>query len=307
MKEYYEVLGVKNDASETEIKKAYRKLAMKYHPDRNEGDKAAEEKFKELNEAYAVLSDPEKRRQYDMFGAEGFHSRFSQEDIFRGTDFSSIFSEMGVGGDIFENLFGGKRQSSGFTSGFSPFSGFGGSEQMYQPVTGQDLETSITIPFSMAYHGGKQRISLRQRNGNRQEVNVTIPAGVESGRKLRLMGKGGSAPPGGSPGNLYIVVNVAPHPDLERKGADIEYTAKIGLSDALLGTTITVPTMETQKQLKIPAGMPPQKKMRIKGYGFPRIGGNGKGDLYVKIDVQYPASLTQKQRDLIEQLKETGL
>ena len=318
MRDYYEVLGVKKNASEAELKKAYRKHAMKYHPDRNKGDKTAEEKFKELNEAYAVLSDPEKRRQYDMFGADGFHKRFSQEDIFRGTDFSSIFSEMGFGGDIFEDLFGSarkKRRNSGFSDGFSsgfstgqnPFGGFGGAQQAYQPMNGQDFETTITIPFEMAYKGGKQRVSLRN-GSNRQSLDVTIPVGIESGKKLRLAGKGGPAPSGGTPGNLYITVNITPHPHFVRKGADLEYTAKIGLSDALLGTIIAVPTMDNEeKQLKIPAGTSPGTKMRIKGYGFPHMKGDRRGDLYVKIEVQFPSSLTKQQRKLIEQIKETGL
>ena len=310
MRDYYEVLGVKKNASEAELKKAYRKLAMKHHPDRNKGDKAAEEKFKEINEAYAVLSDSEKRKQYDLFGADGFHKRYSQEDIFRGADFSSIFSEMGLGGDLFEQLFGsrgGQRRSSGFSTGQNPFGGFSGAEQAYQPMQGQDVETSITIPFDLAFRGGKQRVSLQQRGGSRQSVEVTIPAGIESGKKLRLAGKGWPSPAGGAPGDLYIILNVAPHPYFERKGADLEYTVKIGLSDALLGTTITIPTMEKEKQLKISAGTSSGTKLRIKGYGFPRMGGSGKGDLYVKIEVQFPPSLTKKQRELIEQLRETGL
>ncbi len=299
MRDYYDVLGVKKNASEAEIKKAYRKFAMKYHPDRNKGDKAAEEKFKELNEAYAVLSDPEKRKQYDMFGADGFRQRFSQEDIFRGTDFSSIFSEFNLGGDIFEQLFGsrgGQRRSGGFSGG-----------QSYQSMKGQDLETTITIPFQMAYQGGKQRVNLQIPGGGRRDIDVKIPSGIENGKKLRLVGKGGAAPGGGTPGDLYLVVNVAPHPTFERDGADIEVQQTIGLTEALLGTTITVPTMEGEKQLKIPAGVSPGTKRRIRGYGFPRMNGNDKGDLYVTINITFPSSLTEQQQGLIQQLKETGL
>lgn len=312
MKDYYELLGVKKGATDAEIKKAYRKLAMKYHPDRNEGDKAAEEKFKEINEAYAVLSDAEKRKQYDLFGADGFHQRYSQEDIFRGTDFSSIFSEMGFGGDIFEQLFGGRRGGQqrwggNFPGGQTPFGGFGGAGQASQPMKGQDVETSITIPFDMAYRGGKQRLSLQRSDGNRISVDVTIPAGVESGKKLRLTGKGVSGPGGGTPGDLYVVVNVAPHPQFTRKGTNLEVSATIGLTDALLGTTITVPTLDEEKQLKIPAGISSGQKIRIKGHGFPRIGGKGKGDLYVTIHVQLPKTLSAKQQKLVEELRETGV
>ena len=312
MKDYYEVLGVKKTDSDPDIKKAYRKLAMKYHPDRNKGDKAAEEKFKEINEAYAVLSDPEKRKQYDMFGSDGFHQRYSQEDIFRGAD----FSEFGFGNDIFELLFGGrggKRRSSGFSTGQNPFGqnpfgGFGGAGQSYQPMKGQNVETAITIPFQVAYQGGKQRLSLQQPGGGRQNIEVKIPAGIENGKKLRLSGKGGAAYGGGTPGDLYIVVNVAAHPIFTRDGADLEVQQTIGLTEALLGTTIKVPTMEEHnKQLKIPAGISPGTKMRIKGYGFPRMGSEDKGDLYVKINVKFPPSLTEQQRQLIEQLRETGL
>ncbi len=310
MKDYYEVLGVKKNASEAELKKAYRKLAMKHHPDRNKDDKAAEEKFKELNEAYAVLNDPEKRKQYDMFGADGFHQRFSQEDIFRGTDFSSIFSEMGFGGDLFEHLFsgrGGQRRASGFPGGQNPFGGFGGAGRGYQAMKGQNLETTITIPFQMAYQGGKQRLSVQQPGGVRQEIDLKIPAGIESGKKLRLPGKGNPAPGGGTPGDLHIVVNVAPHPEFERHGADLEVERTIGLTEALLGTTLKITTMDDQRQLKIPAGVLPGTKMRIKNHGFPRMGGKGKGDLYVKINIKFPSSLTDQQRRLIEELKDTGL
>jgi curved DNA-binding protein len=174
-------------------------------------------------------------------------------------------------------------------------------------MKGQDAETSITIPFQMAYQGGKQRLSLQTPQGGRQDLEVKIPAGIESGKKLRLSGKGGPAPGGGTPGDLYIVVNVAPHPQFERKGADLEVPQTIGLTEALLGTTLKVPTMEEPKQLKIPAGISPGIRMRIKAHGFPRMGSNDKGDLYVKINVKFPDKLTEQQQKLIEQLKETGL
>ncbi len=302
MKDYYDVLGVKKGASDADIKKAYRKLAMKYHPDRNKGDKTAEDKFKEINEAYAVLSDAEKRQQYDMFGADGFRQRFSQDDIFRGTDFSSIFSEMGFGGDIFDQLFGGARGGQRRSGGFGSGAGAG-----YQAMKGQDLETSVMVPFDLAFHGGKQRLTLQRQDGGRISVDVTIPAGIESGKKLRLTGKGGPGPGGGTPGNLFVVVNVASHPTFTRNGENLEVNAQIGLTEALLGTTLTVPTMDEEKQLKVPAGMSPGKKMRIKGYGFPRMGKTGTGDLYVKIDVTLPKSLSDEQRSLVEQLRETGL
>ncbi len=302
MKDYYDVLGVKKGASDADIKTAYRKLAMKYHPDRNEGDKTAEDTFKEINEAYAVLSDAEKRQQYDMFGADGFRQRFSQDDIFRGTDFSTIFSEMGFGGDIFDQLFsgarGGQRRSGRFGGGAVPG---------YQAMKGQDLESSVTVPFDLAFRGGKQRLALQRQDGGRISVDVTVPAGIESGKKLRLTGKGGPGPGGGMPGDLYVVVNVAPHPTFTRNGENLEVNARIDLTEALLGTTVTVPTMDEEKQLKVPAGISPGKKMRVKGYGFPRMGETGTGDLYVKIDVTFPKSLSDEQRRLVEQLREAGL
>jgi len=302
MKDYYDTLGVQRNASDADIKKAYRKLAMKHHPDRNKGDKTAEEKFKDLNEAYAVLSDPEKRKQYDMYGADGFRQRFSQEDIFRGTDFSSIFSDMGGGGDLFERLFGGaggQRRGGG-----NPFGGFGGANQ---PVKGQDLEATITIPLDVAYHGGKQRLAFQSPAGGRQELEIKIPAGFESGKKMRLAGKGAPNPRGGTPGDLFVTVNVAAHPTFERHGDDLEVQQTIGLTEALLGTTVKVPTMAEPKQLKIPAGISPGAKLRIKGYGFPRSGAKEKGDLYVKINVKFPIALTEQQRALVEQLQTTGL
>jgi len=308
-KDYYEILGVKKTATEAELKKAYRKMAMKYHPDRNKGDKTAEEKFKDLNEAYAVLSDPEKRKQYDQFGVDGFRQRYTQEDIFRGTDFSSIFSEFGLGNEMFEQLFGGKSgKQRGTSYTWNSQNPFGGAGQARRPQTGQDVETHVTIPFDLAYRGGKQRITLQTETGGRQEIEVTIPAGIESGKKLRLSGKGAASPLGGAAGDLYIIVDVAPHPVFRRSGDNLEVDATIGLTDALLGVTINVPTMSGEtKQLKVPAGMSPGAKMRIKGYGFPRLKHKTNGDLFVVITVVFPKHVTEAQKSLIEQLRQTGI
>lgn len=181
-KDYYEVLGLKKGATEEELKKAYRKLAVKYHPDKNPGDKAAEEKFKEINEAYAVLSDPKKRQQYDQFGSSDFHQHYSQEDIFRGFDVGDIFKDMGFGtDDIFSRIFGG-----GFRQGQGGF-GFGGGGRQ----RGEDFSMELAVSFHDAYTGCEKRVAF-MRDGKREELSVKVPAGVESGARLRVAGKGGA-------------------------------------------------------------------------------------------------------------------
>ncbi len=192
-KDYYGTLGVKKDASAEEIKKAYRKLALKYHPDKNPDDKKAEEKFKEITEAYAVLSDAEKRKQYDQFGESGFHQRYSQEDIFRNFDVGDIFREFGIGNeDIFGHLFGGGMR------GRTTFHGGGPA----QALKGQDYVLRLAIPFSLAVLGGEKRVDF-QRDGSVEQLQVRIPPGIESGQRLRVAGKGGASPTGGPEGIFY--------------------------------------------------------------------------------------------------------
>ena len=314
-KDYYKMLGTSKSASPGEIKKAYRKLALKYHPDHNKGDKSAEAKFKEISEAYAVLSDPEKKKQYDMFGAEGFQNRFSQEDIFRGFDFGSIFSEFGVGGggssqNIFSQMFGGmggpgKRQ---YRSGGSPFgdssAGFGGHSQR---AKGQDLIYELPVTLEELSRTTNKIISY-QMDGRQEQVSVKIPAGIPAGHKLRLRGKGEPSPYGGPPGDLFIQISVLAHPVFRRVNDDLYFKQKIKFSESVLGTEIEVPTIDQKTlKLKIPPGTQNNAKFRLKGYGLPHIKGGGKGDAYAEISIEVPKKLNKKQESLVKSLKEAGL
>ena len=293
-KDYYGALGVKKEATPEEIKKAYRKLALKYHPDKNPGDKKAEEKFKEITEAYAVLSDPEKRRQYDQFGESGFHQRFTQEDIYRNFDVGDIFREFGFGtDDIFSHLFGGGRRGHTTVGGGRP-----------QAIKGQDFVMRISIPFRQAVIGGERRVDFR-RDGNVEQLQVRLPPGIESGQRLRLAGKGGGSPAGGPAGDLFLEIQVEPDPQFTRDGQDLYIKVQIPFSGACLGTTTDVPTLEGSKRVKVPAGMQAGGKIRLKGFGVPFR--HGKGDLYAIIEVAVPTRLTARQKELLEKLREEDL
>lgn len=317
-KDYYKILGVDKSSGADEIKKAYRKLAMKYHPDRNKGNKDAEERFKAISEAYAVLSDPEKRKQYDMFGAEGFQQRYTREDIFSGFDFSDIFREFGFGNfggrkrgggtSIFEHIFSGASRGPKYRTQGDPyssfFSGFGGGTGA---IKGQDVIYELPVHLEDIVQTNQRTISYNL--GDRHEqIKVKIPAGIADGKKLRLAGKGQSGPEGGPPGDLYIKIKVLDHPVFKRKGDDLYMNREIKFSDAVLGTTIEVPTIDGKRlSLKIPAGSQSSSKMRLRGYGMPRMGGGGRGDAYVKIQVSVPKKLNKRQKELIEELKDLDL
>ncbi len=307
-KDYYHLLNVKRDASPGEIKKAYRKLAMKYHPDRNPDDKKAEDKFKEISEAYAVLSDKDKRVQYDQFGPDRFSQTFSKEDIFGGANFEDVFKEFGFGGDMFSHIFSGGRRGGGHInfggqSGYS-FSGQRGGRP--GPVKGHDYETNLTIPFQDAMKGSERTISLRTESGS-HTLNVKIPPGIESGKKLRLKGKGGEGAHGGPAGDVYIAIKVAPDPTFKREGADLYVEAKVPYSTMILGGTVPVKTLDGERMIKIAKGSESSKMIRIKGAGAKRLKGHGKGDLYVKLIVSVPKRLTKDQKELAEKLAEAGL
>jgi curved DNA-binding protein len=313
--DYYKTLGVEKGASGDDIKKAYRKLALQYHPDRNKGDKKAEEKFKEISEAYAVLSDDQKRKQYDSFGDKRFHQQYSQEDIFRNTDFGQVFSEFDLGGgglgDIFSRIFGG--QAGGFgAGGFQGFGpgggrsargGFGGGAAM----KGQDVEYPLRISFNEAFHGGERQLSFQLSDGTARQLKVRIPKGAKDGGRLRVAGMGAESPYGGPAGDLIVVLEMTPHPSFERDGDDILSRVPLKISEALLGASKDVETMDGVKKVKIPEGVKPGTKVRLKNLGFPKAGQASRGDFYAVVDIQMPQKLTDSQKSAALALQNVDL
>ncbi|MBF0120406.1 MAG: DnaJ domain-containing protein [Desulfobacterales bacterium] len=310
-KDYYKILGLSKDSSEEEIKKVYRKLAMKYHPDRTKGDKVSEEKFKEISEAYAVLSDKEKRKQYDTFGSAGFQQRFSQEDIFKGFDFSNIFREFGL--DEIFNRAGGKKRNprSGSSGGWSSFGDddlFQSHQRQQQGIKGADLIYEIELNIQDIMTGTIKTINFQRAGQSLEKISVKIPKGMITGKKIRLQGKGESSPFGGQPGDLYIQSKILNDPIYKSEGNDLYTEKNIKLSEAILGTTINIPSLTNEElTLKVPPGINHKTKLRLQGYGIPYMQGNGSGDIYVQIHINMPKNLTNKQKKLIEELAETGL
>jgi curved DNA-binding protein len=305
-RDYYKVLGVERDASEGEIKKAYRKLAMQYHPDRNQANKEAEEKFKEVNEAYAVLSDKKKRQEYNSFGHTGFHRRYSQEDIFKGFDISDIFKDAGFRTeDIFSTLFGGGRRTSR-KAGFGDYRG--ATQGRYTSARkGADLVYDLSITLEEVASGVSKQVAFRKENGELAKVNVKIPTGISAGKKLRIPERGLKGEAGGAPGDLYIKIAVKDHPVFRREGSDLYLDKEIQFTQAALGSTIEVPTLEKVRKIKVPPGTQSHSKIRLKGYGLPNFKSKGKGDLYVRIVVEIPKKLDKKQRGLLEVLVKEGM
>jgi len=250
------------------------------------------------------LSDKEKRQEYDTFGSEGFRQRFSQEDIFRGFDFGDIFREFGFGGSGFSNLGGGGRKFS--FGGGSPFN-FSGAQQRQGQVKGSDLVYELPLTLREVATGTSKVITL-QHQGRSENLTVKIPKGLIAGKKLRLAGKGNPSPYGGPAGNLYIKSKVLNDPVFSSEEYDLYLNRALKLSEAILGTTISVPTIDDrQLSLKIPPGTKPGTKMRLSGHGLPDMKGNNRGDLFVRVQVQIPQRLSKEQKKIVEKLAAAGL
>ena len=287
MRDYYEILGVGRGATPEEIKKAYRKLAVQYHPDKNPGDKVAEEKFKEASNAYSVLSDPEKRRVYDTRGhagvdGMGFEGYRTMDDIFANLNLDDIFGRgfggFGGFGDAFGDAFGQRRTTA--------------------PTRGRDVRMNISIPFSDAVLGSKKEVNVQGKR-----LTLTIPPGIEDGKTLRIRGQGESLGIGMS-GDLLVTVAVQPHPTLTRDGLDLLTDAKISMTTAALGGSVRVKTLTDDVDLKISPGAQPGQQLRLRGRGSADTSGR-KGDLRVRLVVEIPKSLSRKQRNLLKELDKT--
>jgi curved DNA-binding protein len=287
--DYYKTLGVERSATDAEIKKAYRKLARQYHPDINPGNTTAETNFKEINEAYEVLSDPEKREKYDRFGRDW--QRYQQGGGgFNGTDWGGASSDGGNFADLFEQLF--NRGTDGRSSG-----GF--------RMDGQDVEHQSEIALEEAFTGTQRTLQFHNPNGQPRNVTVKIPAGVDTGTRIRVVGEGAPGIGGGKRGDLYLIVKVAQHPSYERRGDDLYIQAPVDLYTMLLGGEVRVSAMGGRTiTLKVPASSQNGKMHRISGQGMPRFRApESRGDLYVTLQVQLPTTLTSRERDLFEQLR----
>lgn len=293
-RDYYEVLGVSKNASDDEIKKAYRKLAVKYHPDKNPGDKEAEAKFKEINEAHDVLSDKQKRARYDQFGHAGvggaggnpFSGGGASGNSFGGFDFN---------GQTFNFDFGG---GGGLDDILGSLFGFGNAGPRW-PRRGADYQASVVLTFEEAIFGTTKTVDL-----NGKDLKVKIPAGIDDGMSIRLRGKGGKAPTkDGEDGDLYVRVKVKPHKHLTREGAIILSEEKIDMVDAALGCEIEVETVDGTVRMKVPAGTQSGTPFKLSGHGVPFRADGDRGPHIVTIVVETPRNLTKKQKDLLEEFK----
>ena len=288
-RDYYEVLGVSKNASDDEIKKAYRKLAVKYHPDKNPGDKEAEAKFKEINEAHDVLSDKQKRARYDQFGHAGVGGA-SGNPFSGGNPFGGGFN---YNGQTFNFDFGG-----GLDDILGNLFGFGAAGNR-RPRKGADYQTAVTLTFEEAIFGTTKTVNV-----DGSDLKVKIPAGIDDGMSVRLRGKGGPAPEGGTErGDLYVRIRVKPHKSLTREGAIILSEEKIDMVDAALGCEIDVETVDGKITMKVPAGTQSGTPFKLSGHGVPFRADGDRGPHIVTVIVETPRNLSRKQKELLEEFK----
>jgi DnaJ-class molecular chaperone len=334
-KDYYKILGVDKKASEKDIKSAYRKLARKYHPDVNPGDKTAEAKFKEINEAQAVLTDPEKRKKYDALGPD-WQKRFQQGYGPGGRTYTYTGPGTADVSDFFETLFG-QRGTSGGTSGggfdFDLGSLFGRGRSKKQATQQQaaNVEQSVDISLKDAFQGAERGFTVQTTqecptchgsgllndklcptcHGNgtipkTKRLDVKIPAGVREGSRIRVAGEGNPGSQGGRPGDLFLIVHVLTDPQFRREADDLYTEVSVPVSTLALGGEVQVPTLTSRVTMKVPPGSQNGRRLRLTGQGMPQLKGGKKGDLYVKVNALLPTALSELQRDLFQQLAQAG-
>ena len=317
-KDFYDILGVRRDAKPGLIKKAYRKLARKYHPDVNPDDPAAETKFKEIQQAYAVLNDPKQREIYDQVGHEAFVSGAASgpgpgqqvdfgdlRDIFgrgrpdggaSGTHTYTVGGDAEVGSlfeQLFQQGFGGAHSWQG-----SPFAR---GQRATVRQKGADRHLAVSISFEEAYRG--KELTISGSTGN-EKIKVRIPAGIDSGGKVRLAGKGEPGVNGGPPGDLLLIVTVQDHPFFKRRGDNVLLSVPVTYAEAALSATVEVPTMAGKVQMKIPAGTQSGQEFRLRGKGFPHLNGQGRGDQLVQIEIVVPREVDMRSRELLREFAE---
>lgn len=299
-RDYYDILGIDRSASADEIKKAYRKLAMKYHPDKNPGDKAAEDKFKDVSEAYEVLSDAKSRTAYDQFGhagpgnPNGPQSGFYTQDPFAGFDYSgfrgghSYTTESAY--DLFDDIFGDILGAKG---------------RGPTRARGSDLKYNLQLELEDAFRGCQREIRFVRNRGGKDDtsrLSVNIPPGVKDGQRLKLRGEGDGGLHGGVAGDLYVVINYVPHSLFRRHGLDCHMDLPLSFVDAILGTEVDVPTLSGRAKVKVPMNTHPGQVFRLRGKGFPELNGNAVGDMLLRVVIDTPKELSPKQMEMVRSL-----
>ncbi len=307
-RDYYEVLGVARDASPDAVKKAYRKLARKFHPDVNPGDKSAEKSFKEVQQAYDVLSDQEKRAMYDRYGAAGFEGMGAAGPRASASEWSARFGDGGQQNVDFSEFFGGFGGGGEAEEGAGIFEDIigrmRGGRTAARPRQGRNVEAHLNVPFLTAVRGGQTAISVQRGDGKTESLTVKIPPGVDEGSKLRLKGQGEPGPKGTPAGDMTITLAIDPHPYFKREGRDLLVEVPLTVAEAVLGARVEVPTLDGMKPVPIPAGTSSGQKLRLKAQGVPASGGKAAGDLFVVVKIVAPRNVDDESKRLVERFAE---